>query len=60
MGSGFPKPHERLVSENDVFFFCLVSQSSRKTAHCCLENLCVEAFDLMMKWMVSNEMGKQG
>jgi hypothetical protein len=33
------------ASENDAFSFCLVSQSSRKTAQCCLENLCVRAIE---------------
>src|SRR6266699_470692 len=32
-------------SENDVFSFCTASQGSRKTAQCCLENLCVRAIE---------------
>ena len=33
------------ASENDAFSFCLVSQSSRKTAQCCLEKNCVRAIE---------------
>jgi len=33
------------ASETDVFSFCLASQSSRKTAQCCLEKNCVRAIE---------------
>jgi hypothetical protein len=36
-------PANGYASENDVFSFSAASQSSRKTAQSCLENLCVRA-----------------
>jgi len=33
------------ASENDVFSLCTACQSSRKTAQCCLEKLCVRAIE---------------
>src|SRR2546427_9369522 len=42
---GLARCRNSYVSENDAFSFCLVSQSSRKTAQCCLEKNCVRAIE---------------
>jgi len=54
---------KRIASENDAFSFCLVSQSSRKTAQRCLEKLRVRTISLLdslnwFHWLHSSKRAK--